>query len=302
MTEGSRSEIYDLGYRRYDGPRLGRRYAVRSLWAMSVRQTFGLGRGVLAKVLAFGLVACAMVPAFGQLVVGALAGGAFEIVSPEGYFDFVQIVVVLFTAVMSSDLVGSDRRHRTLPLYFSRPILRDDYVLAKVLALGTALLALTVLPQLVVFLGNLLGAAEPGRFLAEEGSDLVGIVVSGVLVSAQLASLGILVASLASRRVFATLSVLGLLLLTSATAGILAALLSPAGAAVVEVLSPLHVMRGTVLALFDALPPQPESFSGGPPSEQLAWAGLPGWAWVLALVLHTGLALALLVRRYRRSV
>ena len=39
-----RGEIYDLGYQRYTGPRRGRGYAWWSLYALSVRNAFGLGR------------------------------------------------------------------------------------------------------------------------------------------------------------------------------------------------------------------------------------------------------------------
>ncbi|HLQ49004.1 MAG TPA: ABC transporter permease, partial [Candidatus Dormibacteraeota bacterium] len=37
--------IYDIGYRRYEGPRLGRAHAIRSLFFHSLRSTFGIGRG-----------------------------------------------------------------------------------------------------------------------------------------------------------------------------------------------------------------------------------------------------------------
>ncbi len=42
--------IHDIGYQRYTGPRLGRWYAVRSLYVHSVRTAFGLGRSGKAKV------------------------------------------------------------------------------------------------------------------------------------------------------------------------------------------------------------------------------------------------------------
>ena len=37
--------IYDLGYRRYEGPRLGRSHAIRALVIDSFRTTYGIGRG-----------------------------------------------------------------------------------------------------------------------------------------------------------------------------------------------------------------------------------------------------------------
>ena len=46
--------IHDIGYQRYEGPRLGRGYASRSLFVHSVRGAYGLGRSAWAKVLPFG--------------------------------------------------------------------------------------------------------------------------------------------------------------------------------------------------------------------------------------------------------
>src|SRR5215472_18506636 len=43
--------IHDLGYQRYDGPRLGRRRIVAALAWHSFRSAFGFGRGPKAKIL-----------------------------------------------------------------------------------------------------------------------------------------------------------------------------------------------------------------------------------------------------------
>ena len=43
--------IYDLGYRGYDGPRLGRRHAAATLVRHSTRSVFGLGRTMRAKII-----------------------------------------------------------------------------------------------------------------------------------------------------------------------------------------------------------------------------------------------------------
>ena len=55
LAGSATGSIYDLGYRRYDGPRLGRRHA---LWARCTStacgSTFGIGRGGRAKIAPFG--------------------------------------------------------------------------------------------------------------------------------------------------------------------------------------------------------------------------------------------------------
>jgi len=43
--------IHDLGYRGYDGPRLGRAQIVRALTWHSFRSAFGIGRGVKGKIV-----------------------------------------------------------------------------------------------------------------------------------------------------------------------------------------------------------------------------------------------------------
>ena len=303
-------EIYDLGYRNYDGPRLGRWYAVRSLTALSLRNTFGIGRGAWPKVIAFALVAFAMVPALIQLVFGALRalvfgpgeGEGFEFVAPEEYYGFVQVILVLFVAAMASELVGNDRKNNTLPLYFSRPIERSDYVFAKVGALTLGLQMLTLVPQLLMFLGNWFGADDQSSWLADNVSDLPAIVVSAVLFSAEFAAIAILIATFTKGRAFALVSILGVFLLTLMTTGIVTQLLPLSAARVVMLLSPIYVARAVTFVMFDAMPAvRPMEFADGP-GDQIAAAELPGVLWIAALLVHVAIAVAFAVRRYRDTI
>ena len=50
-TGAAAGVIHDLGYRRYDGPRLGRAQMVRALVWHSFRSAFGFGRGAKAKIV-----------------------------------------------------------------------------------------------------------------------------------------------------------------------------------------------------------------------------------------------------------
>jgi len=296
-------QIYDLGYRRYDGPRLGRRYAVRSLVALSVRNTFGIGRGAVAKLLAFGLMTLAFIPAIAQLVIGAVVPVEdFEYVAPEDLFGRIQILLVLFVAAMASELVGNDRKNNTLALYFSRPIERDDYVLAKIMALTIAVLGLTLLPQTLLFIGNWMGASDGSEWFVDNWTDIFPIVASALLVSAQLASFGVLVASIVPKRAFALVSILGgLLVMWIATELIVD--LSDAGSASIPValISPLHVVRGATLVLFRAVP---EYFPGGETggARTIGALDLPGPVWVVAIIVQIAVFTALAVRRYRKSI
>lgn len=310
-TPARSGEIYDLGYRNYDGPRLGRRYAIRSLTALSLRNTFGLGRGVASKIIAFALTFFALVPALVHLAIGALTSRIFgdvgedvnfELVRHEDYYENIQVILILFVAAMASDLVGNDRKSNTLPLYFSRPIERSDYVLAKIGALTLGLQMLTLLPQLVVFFGNWLGAPSAAGWIGDNVTDLPLIVASALLVSAELAALAILIATYAVRRAFALVSILGVFLLTTSVTAIFADLL-PAGAArVVMCLSPIYVTTGVTLVLFDAVPPERPMEFADSIDDQIGAAGFPGVAWIAICLAHIALATWFSIRRYRDTI
>ena len=55
--------IYDIGYRHYDGPRLGRRGAIGAIVAAGLRAVFGLGRSGKSKILPWGAVILGLIPA-----------------------------------------------------------------------------------------------------------------------------------------------------------------------------------------------------------------------------------------------
>ena len=295
--------IYDLGYQRYEGPRLGRLYALWSLYALSVRHAFGFGRGALPKVLAIGLAVLAFMPALLQIALGALLPAAeFEFWQPHDYYNAIQYVIVLFVAAIGSDLVGNDRRARTLALYFARPIARDDYALAKIAALASGLLALTVLPQLVMFTGNALGASDGPGWARDNIGDIPRSVASGLVLCATFGAIGVLVASYAERRAFALISAVAIFLISFAVVSAVLAAADNEQLRYLLFLSPLHVVTGSTLYVFDAIPALADGSRIGDPDEQIAWADLPGYVWTLAALAWAALASALVVRRYRASV
>ena len=64
--------------------------------------------------------------------------------------------LLLFVALVAPDVMCPDRRQRVLPLMFARPLTGVDYVVAKVGAIATILFAFSFLPQVVLFVGNML--------------------------------------------------------------------------------------------------------------------------------------------------
>jgi len=301
-----RSEIYDLGYRNYDGPRLGRAYAVRSLTTLSLRNTFGLGRKPMSKVIAWVLVAAALVPAVIQVAIGALIplddGEVFEFWTPEGYYVSIQTILVLFVAAMASELVGNDRKNNTLPLYFSRPIERSDYVLAKVGALTLGLQMLTLLPQLVLFFGTWAGSTDSSAWISDNIENLPAIIVSALLVSAEFAAIAIVVATFATKRAFALVSILGALLLSMMATAIIAQLVPEKVASAVMLVCPIYVTRAVTLVLFDAMPHVERLSRAEGVGDQIAAVGLPGAVWIAACLAHIALAVWFSIRRYRDTI
>jgi ABC-2 type transport system permease protein len=194
--------IHDLGYRGYDGPRLGRAQIVRALTWHSFRSSFGIGRGAKAKiipVLAF-VAMClpALVNAF------AVARGNSRLFGYDVYSPTLRVVVVtLFIAAQAPELVSRDLRSRVLPLYFCRPLRPGDYPLAKYLALTAALLLLIEVPLLILY-GGTIASAHGGRAVWDQTRALIPGLGIGLMWAVLMAAIGLVLACRTGRRAYAT--------------------------------------------------------------------------------------------------
>ena len=105
--------------------RLGRGFAVRSLYLHSLRAAYGLGRSAKAKIFPWLVAGLVLIVA---VVVAAVRAATGELLMDYPAFsDNMVILVVLFVAVVAPELVSRDLRSGVLALYFSRPIRRGDY-------------------------------------------------------------------------------------------------------------------------------------------------------------------------------
>ena len=211
--------IYDLGYRHYDGPRLGRRGAIGAIIGAGLRAVFGLGRSGRSKILPWGALVLAIMPAVVAVAIRVLVGDIVDLYSYSNYLWSIGALLPIFLAAQAPELVVNDMRHRVLPLYFSRPIGRFDYVFAKLAALSLALLGLTLLPVLVLFVGRVLAAEDLLAALGDEVGALPEIIGSGLLHAVVLASLGLAICSLAARRAYAAGAVLAVFLIGGVVSG-----------------------------------------------------------------------------------
>lgn len=291
MSEPTVGSIYDLGYKRYEGPRLGRRHAIWTLYIYSVRGVFGIGRSLSSKVGPMGLVIIALLPAVVQLGIAAVAPAEIEVIEPEEYYGFIEIVLAAFCAVVAPELVGRDQRMQTLSLYFSRALRRQDYALAKLAALITGMLAITVIPQVIMFVGNGLAANDFSDYLQDKWMDLPSILGSAILLSGFIAGIGLVIAAQTPRRAYSTVAILAAFVLTSAVGASLFEAADQDVGRFVLLISPFHIVGGLTLWFFHA---SPEAGS------QLAEADLPGIAYAIEAASVALLTLALLLRRYGR--
>src|SRR5579863_5159845 len=152
-TGAAAGVIHDLGYRRYDGPRLGRAQMVRALAWHSFRSAFGFGRGAKAKIVPVIVMIAICLPAVVNAF--AMSRGNARAVDYDTYTPVLRnLIMTVFVAVQAPELVSRDLRSRVLPLYFSRPIKPGDYPLAKYLGFTAAILVLFEVPLLLLYGGS----------------------------------------------------------------------------------------------------------------------------------------------------
>jgi ABC-2 type transport system permease protein len=216
--------VYDRGYRPYDGPRGRRGAATLALTKASMRRALGIRRTWRQKVAPFLLLGVVTIPAIVNVGIGYVTRDSvadrFEIITYRDYVG-VSSALLLFVALVAPDVMCPDRRQRVLPLMFARPMTGTDYVVAKVGAITCILFAFSFLPQVVLFVGNML--VSDGAFDYLRGHlDVLWKVPAAVMVLAiYYAAIGVAIASLTDRRIIAGASIIGLFLLTSITSAIL---------------------------------------------------------------------------------
>ncbi|SCG35787.1 ABC-2 type transport system permease protein [Micromonospora echinaurantiaca] len=284
--------IHDIGYQRYTGPRLGRRQVFGALYLHGLRTAFGLGRSAKAKIFPWLVVGIVTVVAAGATAVRSQIG---EVVMTYAQFaDNMSWLVIFFVAVVAPELVSRDLRSGVLPLYFSRPLPRSDYPLAKLLAMATALWLLLGAPQLVMFLGAAFTTKEGMRGVWNELLDLLpGLLYAG-LWAVVFASIGLLIASLTGKRAFAAGGIVAVFLMTTPIVGILSILPSQTVNELAFIASPSTLVQGVgVWSLGDLLVTEDAA-----PFSSLI--GDFGPVYAVAAVLLVAVCVTLLLARYRK--
>jgi ABC-2 type transport system permease protein len=258
LAGSATGSIYDLGYRRYEGPRLGRRHATTALFVDSVRAVFGLGRSGKAKIAPLVLGTLITLPAVVSVAFGTIAGGEGSRLNPinlQGYLVWVQTLLVFLVAAQAPELLVRDQRHRVLTLYFSRALERSDYVLAKYLALLVSVALLLALPQAVILLGMLFATPSLTDGLARVAPLVLPSIGRTVVIAALLSGVGLLATAFTVRRAFAAATIIGAFMVLSGVVAIIVNRVSPEGPfALVALLDPFALMGGVSAFLFGVKP------------------------------------------------
>ncbi len=185
----------------------------------------GLRRSWRQKVAPFTLLAIVTIPAVVNVGIGYVTrdrflSQRFEIISYREYVG-VSAALLLFVALVCPDVMCPDRRQHVLPLMFARPITGVDYVLAKLGAIGTILFAFSFLPQVVLFVGNMLVSDSALNYFTGHLDVLWKVPIAVAILAAYYTVIGISISSLTDRRIVAGASIIGLFLVTSISSAIL---------------------------------------------------------------------------------
>jgi ABC-2 type transport system permease protein len=290
----STGAVYDRGYRPYEGPRGGRRAATFALYRASIRRALGIRRSWRQKVAPFVLLGIVTVPAIVNVGIAYVTrdsiANRIQFITYREYVG-VSSALLVFVAITAPDIVCPDRRQRVLPLLFARPLTGVDYVIAKVGALFSILFAFSFLPQVVLFVGQALVSDSALDYTRDNADILWKVPVAVALLALFYAVIGVAIASLASRRIVAGASFIGLFLVSSITAGILVGDVQEqatgSAAALINVLGlPLYLRDLVFLGQID-------------PESALKGVQNGGLYAVLAYAAALGLGIAVLLRRYR---
>ncbi|MGH9286107.1 MAG: hypothetical protein ACRD0M_10635, partial [Acidimicrobiales bacterium] len=192
--------VYDRGYRPYTGARGGRWSPVVALWRASMRRALGLRRSWRQKLLPWSLLAVVTIPAAVNVGIAYVTRDTplegFSIITYRTYLG-VSSALLLFVALTAPDVVCPDRRHRALSLILARPVTGTGYALAKLAAIFTLVLGFTLVPQALLFVGQMLvsphGAID---YVNANAGVLWRVPAAAVALALYYAALGVGLASL----------------------------------------------------------------------------------------------------------
>lgn len=281
-------EVFDRGYKHYDGPRLGRRQAQRALVGYSIKRAMGIKKSWTSKVIPILLYIAVFTPVIISIGIRAFVPTA-EVLDYSDFFGFVFLIEGVFAATVAPELLCSDRAERVLPLYFARTITRLDYLLGKLAAAAILMLTMSLVPAAILWLGRQLLDDKPLTAISNNIDDLGRLVIGGVLVSVYLGSVSLMISSFTGRKAIAVAVIILLFLVSTSLAFALSEALDADAKKYLVFLSPTSTVEGMSATLFNQ-DIGPSTFNDNP--------YLPLWQYIAAMVGVAVACLGVMLWRY----
>ncbi len=288
---GRAGVIHDLGFRHYDGPRAGSRAIARALYFDTLRGAFGLGRTMKSKIMPAVLFVAMVFPA---VIITIVVGVDNRFDLPVDYNEYLlttSALTSLFIAGAAPASVSRDLRFRVVALYFSRPLQRIEYILAKYAALASALFLMMAIPLAVLYTGALLAKLSVGSQTPNFTRALGGAAVAALLV----AGIAVTIASMTPRRGVGVAAIIVSLIVLAGVGGTVSEVGEENGAettaAYGQLISPYTLAHGVEHALFSGPTQVPEY---PPPGAS------GGLVFSLVAIAVVAACVALLMARYRK--
>lgn len=224
------ARILERGYRRYDGPRLGRASSVRTVASHAIQRVLGIKRPAWAKVLPVVAIAIAYIPAIVFVGIVALTPDDPTVqqhVPTYGeYYAYIVSAIALFVAIVAPEVLCPDRRTGMLGLYLASPLSRDTYLAGKAIAVAAVLATVSIGPPFIMMIAFSVqghGPVGPGD-LALTALRIIG---AGAAITIFFTAMSLGISSLTDRKAFASAGIILALLVTAAVSGALQANGSP---------------------------------------------------------------------------
>ncbi len=284
-------QVYRRRYTRYAGTREGRARSYGAVIFHSWRRALGIRRKWTSKILPIILYGAAFIPVIGFISVPAILGISAIEFGASDLFSTLSMILLVFAAAASPEMLCDDRRENVLPLYYSRGLTRWDYLAAKLLALGSLMLSITLLPALILFLGNTFLQDAPFSYLTSNWDQFPRILAMSLLLSVFYAGVGLAIASMTVRKGIASAIIIGFFLAGTAIANGLYESIDLDWSFVFGLASPMDVPEGLIYLVF-----------GDAPSGALATRADIDPAWFLVSIAgFVAVSSGLVYRRYLRE-
>jgi ABC-2 type transport system permease protein len=174
--------LRDLGYKPYDGPRLP---PSSSTWVI---YRYGIRRALDSTTLKL-LLGVSIFPGLVAALIAFIAlrfSGDIAEFELDSYISFLFGLQTWFFVGLASLLVGStaiaeDLQAHAFPIFFAKPLTPIQYLVGRVLAIGTLLFTLSVTPGVILVFG--FAATAPAGIRGESIGFILPVLAHAIIVA-----------------------------------------------------------------------------------------------------------------------